>query len=57
MNKIAVSRNEKHCAIRGLSDMLLSQLDVDLKQTIIKCTQEKRLCEWHVSLAPSISYR
>ncbi|XP_065367318.1 protein rigor mortis [Calliphora vicina] len=49
-------KNHQHSEIKGISSLFMPQLNGNLKDEILRCVQTKQLCEWHVSLAPSISY-
>lgn len=50
-------KNHQNSEIKGISSLFMPQLNGNLKDEILKSVQTKQLCEWHVSLAPSISYR
>ncbi|KAM7341864.1 gem nuclear organelle associated protein rigor mortis [Cochliomyia hominivorax] len=49
-------KNHQHSEIKGISSLFMPHLNGTLKDEILKCVQSKQLCEWHISLAPSISY-
>ncbi|XP_023295717.2 protein rigor mortis [Lucilia cuprina] len=49
-------KNHQGSETKGISSLFMPQLTGNLKEEILKCVQAKQLCEWHVSLAPSISY-
>ncbi|XP_075165402.1 gem nuclear organelle associated protein rigor mortis [Haematobia irritans] len=49
-------KNHQNSESKGISNILMPQLNGSIKDEILKCVQAKQLCEWHVSIAPSISY-
>lgn len=50
-------KNHQNSETKGISNLYMPQVNGTLKDEILKCVQNKQLCEWHVSLAPSISYK
>lgn len=49
-------RNHHSSGTKSIANILIPQIKGDLKQEILKCIQIKKLNEWHISLAPTISY-
>ncbi|XP_061397386.1 protein rigor mortis [Musca vetustissima] len=49
-------KNHQNSETKGISNLYMPQVNGTLKDEILRCVQNKQLCEWHVSLAPSISY-
>ncbi|XP_013115871.2 protein rigor mortis [Stomoxys calcitrans] len=49
-------KNHQNSETKGISNLFMPQLNGNIKEEILRCVQTKQLCEWHVSIAPSISY-
>ncbi|XP_055379595.1 protein rigor mortis [Condylostylus longicornis] len=49
-------RNHQTSGTKSIANLLIPQITGDLKEEILKCVQNKKMTEWHVSLAPTISY-
>ncbi|XP_073844710.1 gem nuclear organelle associated protein rigor mortis [Musca autumnalis] len=49
-------KNHQNSETKGISNLYMPQVNGTLKDEILRCVQNKQLSEWHVSLAPSISY-
>lgn len=49
-------RNQQTSDSKSISNILTYQVNTNLQQEIVKRIETKSLTEWHVSLAPSVSF-
>lgn len=49
-------RNQQTSDSKSISNILTHEINSNLQQEIVKRIETKTLTEWHVSLAPSVSY-
>lgn len=49
-------KNHRHSKTESIGNLLIPQINFELKANIIDSIEQKRLTEQQVSLAPSVSY-
>uniref|UniRef100_W8BGC4 Protein rigor mortis n=1 Tax=Ceratitis capitata TaxID=7213 RepID=W8BGC4_CERCA len=49
-------KNHRSSKNIGISSLFMTQLNFTIREEIQNCIQNKQLCEWHVAVAPTISF-
>ncbi|XP_054737562.1 protein rigor mortis [Anastrepha obliqua] len=49
-------KHHRYSRTTGIPNLFMTQLNSSIREEILNCIQSKQLSEWHVAVAPTISY-